>query len=550
MKKNISEKIFKRLEEAKTVIRINPDLAYDICTEVYDLAKNNELLQEQGHALLGLALVCRVKTEVTNCIQHAYSALEIFEKLNEILGKVEALNLLGIAYFYNSMYEQALSNWLEASNILENYKDYNLQSCILNNVGEIFKETGKYSQAIEYYISALECAYKCNSRRNIPAVLNNIGEIYFIQDKFKEAMVYYVKSYHSLIDEKDMITLGEVENNIGKVNLINSNYDEAEEFLMKSINRLEKVNNKYYIIDSYINMGKLRSEKGHNDYFSYFEKAIICAEQSRSQKKLGIVFKTISKIYELEGNYEYALEYYKKYHVIDQSILNSLAGNRLEILKIEFQHIKEKEQLKKFKIINQRLETEIFNQRNELEHVQKLNKSLEEKVNVDELTGIANRRYINNFLHQSFEESLETEEPIIIYMIDIDHFKKYNDYWGHSEGDKCLKCVANAFKHIKLGKNAEVARYGGEEFIYYSSGLNYEQGIELGNKLKNEIEKLGLKYSTEKDSPVLTISLGGIVARAKHFTKILDMLEIADRELYKVKNSGRNAVSLAEYINE
>ena len=550
LESNISKEILKKLEYAKTLSRINPEQAYEICTEAYNMATDNELLLEQGYALNGLSYIYRVKSDVTSCIKYSYRALEIFERVDDKLGKVDALNLIGIAYFYSAMYEQALNYWLQALDVLEGLKEPNLESCILNNVGEVFKEFGKFEEAIGYYSKALEHAYKNNAKRNIASILNNIGEVYFIQDKFKEAIAYYFKSYDGLILENDMVTLGEVENNIGKVHLINSNYIEAEKFISTSINRLEKVNNKFYIIGSYMNMGKLEAIKGHSNYFFYFEKAIISAKQSRAEKKLGLVYQTIAEFCEQKGDYKCSLEYFKKYHAIDQSIINSAAGNRLEILKIEFQHIKEKEQLKKFKIINQRLETEIFNQRNELEYVQKVNKTLEEKVNIDELTGVANRRYINNLLQQGFEESLKTGEIITIFMIDIDHFKKYNDYWGHAKGDESLRLVANAFKQVQLDRNTEFARYGGEEFIYYAKGLEYEQALELADQLKTEIEKLGLKYTEELDSTVLSISLGGVVARAKHFTKVLDMLEIADRELYKVKNSGRNGTSLAGYIFE
>lgn len=543
----ITNSILKNLEEAKNICRIDQEKAHDIYLSVYETAKKNKLYSMQGYSLIGLALVSRIKSEVNECIKYSYSALEIFEKTHEIKGKVQAINLLGVAYYYSAMYEQALNYLFQALDIIKEHEDDYLKSCILNNIGEVFREAGRYEDSLECYHKALKYAYKNKAIYNVASIFNNIGEIQFVQHKYKEAVEYYAKGYELLINQNDMIMLGEVENNIGKVHLINMDYDKAQDFFSDAIGRLEKINNKYYIIDAYMNMAKLKTMTNNKECFLYFEKAIIVAKESKAQKKLATVYKTMAEFYELKGNYQEALKYYKEYHIIDQAITISSTGEKLEILKMEFEHITEKEELKKFKFINQRLETEIYNKKNELEYILNLNKNLEEEVNIDELTGIPNRRYINNTLKIKFNESLKEDISISIFIIDIDKFKKFNDNWGHSRGDECLKKVAGVFEFVKFGKNHVIGRYGGEEFIYYAKGLDYEESLLLGKKLKNEVEKLGLKYNDDENSPVLTISLGGIVSKAGKYASIFEMIDIADRELYKVKNSGRNAVSIAPY---
>lgn len=79
------------------------------------------------------------------------------------------------------------------------------------------------------------------------------------------------------------------------------------------------------------------------------------------------------------------------------------------------------------------------------------------------------------------------EEQIVLFMIDIDNFKKYNDYWGHSQGDICLRKISDSIKKIQNNRGDIFGRYGGEEFIYISTFLSYGDALELGNLIRTEV---------------------------------------------------------------
>lgn len=539
-----SDNFYKILNEAKDICTTYPDKSYEMCRNVYDISSKNKFKQEEGYALIGMSLACRAKSEINKMMEYSFNALEIFEELQMNYGQVKSLNIIGIAYFYNSMYEEALKYLFQALDLLDEIQDDLLLSSILNNIGEVFRESGKYDSALEYYNRALKLCNVKNSEINKASLLNNIGEVYFSENKYCQAFEYYTQSYNILIKDKEMVILGEVENKLGKVNHINKNYRKASEHYFRALKILESIDNRFYAIDVLINISKLIMEDNSDEAIYYLGKAMQYAEKTNAKKKLSEICKILIDYYERGGDFKNALEYFKRYHSIEQEIAASIIGNKLEILRIELDHLKENHEFEKVKMVNKRLEVEILNQRNELARIQKLNKVLEKKALEDELTGVPNRSYIKYQMNNTWEEALICDQTVALFIIDIDNFKKYNDYWGHLEGDECLKKVANCLKDIQVRQGAIFARYGGEEFIYSAKGINYKQALELGNLIRNEVEKLGLKYSVDANSSVLTISVGGVLGKPSNLNSISNMIQLADNELYKAKNMGRNITFL------
>ena len=130
-----------------------------------------------------------------------------------------------------------------------------------------------------------------------------------------------------------------------------------------------------------------------------------------------------------------------------------------------------------------------------------------------------------------------------MFMMDIDHFKRYNDYWGHAKGDDCIKQISQTISEIKSMNNDVFGRYGGEEFVYIARDVDANQAIDLGNQIKEAVEKLRLFYVFDEVSYLVTMSVGiaiGSIQEAKHYAHLLEM---ADEQLYLAKELGRNRIS-------
>jgi diguanylate cyclase (GGDEF)-like protein len=175
------------------------------------------------------------------------------------------------------------------------------------------------------------------------------------------------------------------------------------------------------------------------------------------------------------------------------------------------------------------------------EELQIANQHLEELASLDGLTGLANRRGFDRELARAWRRADEHREPLALMMIDIDHFKLFNDRYGHVRGDACLRAVGETLSLVALDDVAVVARYGGEEFALLLPGLDVGRTIALAEEARRAIEHL---LMTHADAPcgVITISIGVESLVPASNQTAADLVEAADRALYDAKRRGRNTV--------
>lgn len=158
----------------------------------------------------------------------------------------------------------------------------------------------------------------------------------------------------------------------------------------------------------------------------------------------------------------------------------------------------------------------------------------------DQLTGIANRKAFDTDLQESIERAIETGEPLSLVMCDIDHFKSFNDTWGHQTGDQVLRLVANCLSENVKGRDT-AARYGGEEFAVILPQTELKGALNLANQIRTKVESKKLvKRSTGDILGVITIS-AGVTQYDLHETAS-DFVRRADACLYAAKHAGRNCV--------
>ena len=170
-------------------------------------------------------------------------------------------------------------------------------------------------------------------------------------------------------------------------------------------------------------------------------------------------------------------------------------------------------------------------------------KLLQQKIYIDELTGIYNRRLFNKLLHEQFKEHRELNYSFSLLMIDIDYFKQYNDTYGHLQGDTCLMLVANTLKeHVR--ESDFVCRVGGEEFCIILPDTNKNEAITLATQLCKQIELLKILHVSSPASSTITISIGVSTIEKSQYTLVdaQTLLYQADQALYKAKENGRNNV--------
>lgn len=161
---------------------------------------------------------------------------------------------------------------------------------------------------------------------------------------------------------------------------------------------------------------------------------------------------------------------------------------------------------------------------------------------MDDLTGIPNRRsFSENILH-AFKRSKREKEPLSIIMCDIDYFKQFNDMYGHSDGDQCLKEVARELQASLNRPNDFCARYGGEEFIVVLVDTDRSGAMKVAERIRFSVAGLKIKHVGSPTENVVTMSLGVATLEDSSLTSYEKLIQYADEALYFAKESGRNQV--------
>lgn len=182
--------------------------------------------------------------------------------------------------------------------------------------------------------------------------------------------------------------------------------------------------------------------------------------------------------------------------------------------------------------------------------LKEINEILKRYSSIDGLTGIANRRYFDEFLEQTWEKAVEHKDKISLIMVDIDFFKKYNDTYGHQGGDDCLKLVAGALDANITQSGAIVARYGGEEFVMVIPDTDREETMEIAETIRASIEELAIPHVASEIADVVTISVGvSICTPTLMEEKPKNLIQQADLALYDSKRLGRNRVCVFDYTS-
>jgi len=167
-------------------------------------------------------------------------------------------------------------------------------------------------------------------------------------------------------------------------------------------------------------------------------------------------------------------------------------------------------------------------------------KKLEYLASSDGLTRLNNRRSFDVYIEREWSYVKNDNTTIALLFIDVDYFKRFNDIYGHAEGDKCLRAVADVIS-ASIRKSDFAARYGGEEFIVSMTGINAENAKRIAFKMLESLRELNMPHC-DSVAPYVTISIGCMICNPvkQESISMNNFVEMADSAMYMAKNQGRN----------
>lgn len=175
------------------------------------------------------------------------------------------------------------------------------------------------------------------------------------------------------------------------------------------------------------------------------------------------------------------------------------------------------------------------------------NEDLNDKIHYDVMTGIYNRRFMDDNLARIIRSLAREGGVLSVLMVDVDFFKRYNDTYGHSKGDDCLKVIASALSEGLMRANDFAARYGGEEFVVVLPGTDESEARVIANRLLENVREKNIPHEKNDAAPCVTISIGVTTAEVERTQTGVDYIKRADEALYLSKQNGRNCYTFISF---
>ncbi len=176
------------------------------------------------------------------------------------------------------------------------------------------------------------------------------------------------------------------------------------------------------------------------------------------------------------------------------------------------------------------------------------NEKLAHLSTTDPLTGLANRRMFDQCLHAEWQRSARNQLSLSLLMVDIDHFKRYNDHYGHLAGDACLRKIASILFDCSQRTGEVVARYGGEEFSLLLPCTSSQEAQSIAQHCMDELERAQIPHADSPSASILTFSMGVATVVAEPQADAESLVNAADVALYRAKGSGRSRYELATLV--
>ncbi len=512
-------------------------------------------------------------------------SIETLNEIRDIAEEQKDEGLLGFAYYYlaNTYYTLEMDYQLYRENLgtairhLLLANDNELLTRAYNFIGVDASNNGSYDISYYYYMLALHTCEDLGNEYLFSIVNANIGQLYVRLGDYATGREYIRKSsmnedrsddlyyYHNLLngmvlDGTTSIKMGDLESAIemdrqiqemeeqlsggeginevrmsalffrAQVALLREDKDLYRRLVADALEELLDTHLIFDFIEDIYDFCMFLLEKGETEPVrQILDNLWDTIEDSGVNHMIRLFADIRIAYYEKIGDRENANTLLRKIHMLSDE--------------------QRKEQNKLYMYSMQLIDT-MDEMRRERERMVQENERLQYQATTDPLTGMPNRLAMVIALDDMFHRAIEKNHLICVEILDIDMFKDYNDTFGHSTGDKCLKAVASVMMEIAERSGISCARYGGDEFVFIYEDMTADEIVSTARELGERVADLQINNPELVALPNITISQGLCLGKPKQGSKHGDYMEIADNALYDVKRSGRKQGMAIRNIEE
>ena len=472
-------------------------------------------------------------------------ALRAFEAAGD--DRAVARTLRAISFVHDTLgdFSRALDFQFRALALDERTGDRSSQAATLRTIGIVYSRSDDPRTGLEYYRRSLALATRPEDAVERGKTLNNIGINLKNLGQYAEAHAALTEAHQLFVDLGLPLQQSATLNNLGLVLEKQGDAAGAERTLCAALDQSESTGYRFGVAHANLALGRLHLAQGrHADAPLRLTAALADCERYRLKPAECECHAALADYHEATGDHVAALRHFRRFHALEREVQTEAARDKLRALTIQLEleaarREAELERGRQAALTRANADLDALNVALTEANLQKtmLLDQLEQQTYEDALTGLANRRRLDQRLADEFALALRHGRPLAVAMVDLDHFKAVNDRFSHAVGDAALRAIARLLS-LQVRHTDLVARFGGEEFVIVLVETDRDAALRVCEKLRAAVASHGWTAIHPGLSLSLSIGLCADTSVSTHDR----MLALADRNLYSAKAAGRNRV--------
>ncbi|HEX2094210.1 MAG TPA: tetratricopeptide repeat protein [Longimicrobiaceae bacterium] len=564
---------------------VDPERAAEMARDACAMAHGASYVPGEAYARRTLGVTLYTRSEFDAALAELERALELFERTGYGVGRAGVLNGIGNVHWRRGNHPESLRLHLSALQLQRAGGDREGEAASLNFVGNVHCHLGGYARALEYYRASLAIREEIGDTPGVAYCLNNIGNIHGLIGEPAQALDYHLRALQLKEEAGDRQSVG-----VSLVNVATA-YDRlgdhgraleyfaraleelqgkglrdaeadalrelgfaherggelrrALEFYSKSLEITREIGARYVQVETLVRIGVVRARLGETEEgLASLREAVATAEEIGSRRLVYEAHQALAEVWEGLGECGRALEHQRAFHAAWEEVFNQQSDARIRSIQVqaEVEHAQREAEL--YRQLHEELLRAYTGLREAdrekarlVEQLRVQTAELERQTREDALTGLSNRRDLDERMEVEFERSRRFGRDLSVAMADLDRFKEINDRFSHAVGDEVLRRLGRIFRGGCRGVDA-VGRYGGEEFVLVLVESSTEEAAAACERVREAVER----YDWTSVYPELSVTLSIGVCGDPALGSYTELLACADARLYEAKRSGRNRV--------
>lgn len=494
----------------------------DLCKKLYSEALHIGDGVLSGYACYCLGTACFDNSLAEEGVSYLSKGIRYLSQTEEWEIISKSYNILALMLQYQGNFINAMDYFITGIEIAGEHQLDLLSGVLYQNFSTLCEATGDYEQALFYRRQSQDCLSRCD-RGELRAeyeiaVMAMLLRLYLKLDRQKEAD-WVMADINAILEEYP-------------------SYKDALEILVSQLLYAERTGQEY--AERTLKEKVIEVFYQCLDIVSYFDECMMLADYLKEKQDFIELESVLNRMEEYIKDSAYAELHMQ---VIKCRIeIYEIENNEIELSKMTYLYFqlscRQQQEI-------QRSFQSVLNLKISLKQAEVNNIFLSAKADMDALTGIPNRRKMNEDADRFFERAVREKKHLGFEMLDIDFFKNYNDAYGHRMGDECIIHLASALQEFD-GEDQICARYGGDEFFIIYFGLEDDEILARCMKLNEKVAEIGTRLGLNS----FTISQGIANWIPKEGNRVWDFTSVADEALYYVKRKGRDDICLIHGMRE